>query len=197
MRTRTTDGRVTARRSAPEIRELLLAATRRLLVAVPAHDLTVRAIGEEAGLQPSLINRYFEGRDALVTAAAASILTEFAAAIEAADPAEAAHVAAGYLVDNPIDLAALSSAFRVGSNPSYPVQVPALEALHLKLQQADPPGPDRAQVALAMSFIVGWVTMRGRFQPFAGVAAAELDAEFHAALDQMLQPRRPAAPAPS
>ena len=188
---------VSGRRSAPEIRELLLAATRRLLVAAPAHELTVRAIGEEAGLQPSLINRYFDGRDALVTAAAASILDEFAAAIEAADPPDAAHVAAAYLIDNPIDLAALSSAFRVGSNPSYPTQVPALAALHEKLQHAAQPGPDRAQVAIALSLVVGWVTMRVRFQPFTELDAAALDDQFHAALDQLLRPGGPAGTAHS
>ena len=185
---------MTARRSAPEIREQLLAATRELLFSVPAHELTVRAIGEEAGLQPSLINRYFGGRDALVNAAAATILLEFAAAIDEADPGDAAQVAADYLVEKPIDLAALNSAFRVGSNPSYPAQVPALAALYDKLQQTDPPHPDRAQVAIAMSFIVGWVTMRDRFQPFTEVDAGELDARFHAALDQLLQPRSPQVP---
>ena len=180
---------MTARRSAAEIREMLLDATRRLLVTTPAYELTVRAIGREAGLQPSLINRYFESRDALVNDAAALILLDFASAIEAAEPADAAQVAAAYMVDHPVDLAALSSAFRVGENPSYPAQVTALAMLYDKLQQTDPPHPDRAQVAIAMSLIVGWVTMRRRFQPFTELDPADLDERFHAALDQVLQPR--------
>src|SRR5688500_5172141 len=75
-----------ARVRAELVEEIKAAARRRLAIDGPG--LTLRAVARDLEMVPSALYRYFDGRDALLTALITEAYDELGAAAEAAEAAE-------------------------------------------------------------------------------------------------------------
>lgn len=145
------------RRSGDEIKGELVAAVRRCLRATPANQLTVRQIADEAGLQHSLITRYFGSRDALIDTAYFEILVEWAVAVDAAEPDDALRVTLQHLFDHPHDLTGVVGARTQRAERGGRGKFPIADRLERHAREAFV-GVEisRIDIAIAVATIVSW-----------------------------------------
>ncbi|MFM7064766.1 MAG: TetR/AcrR family transcriptional regulator [Actinomycetes bacterium] len=86
-----------------QAKEQIVAATRRLLEADGPGKVTVRRIAEEAGINPSLVHRYFGSVDEVYRAVSDKVAAELAASfdVEAASPEDLLLAAVDFYRRNP------------------------------------------------------------------------------------------------
>lgn len=182
------------RQTAAQTRRALIDATRRLMHTAPdASNLTVRAIAEEAGLQFSLVTRHFGTRDALLRTAALELLVDWAGAIEAVEPARAAHAAFDFVLDAGVDITRLPLALASADQPvALPAAHPAALALTRQLERLDSP-VDRTQIAMALALMLGWARLEDRWSDFTDLDREDARGRVHAAIDLLLDAVPPRA----
>ena len=99
-------------RPGAETERLLTDATRRLLTTTPPEGITIRAIGAEAGVQFSLVNRHFGTKDALIRHAVEETMADWILAIVDGPADTLLDRAIEYLANHSIDVATIRSAIR-------------------------------------------------------------------------------------
>ena len=144
-------------RSASDAPALLVAAARELLGETTPADVTVRTIAGRAGLQHSLITRYFGSRDALLGVAVGEILAEVGQAMaDAADLDGAVATGLDRFRASPGLTRAVGTLVTQGVTPTD-ARFPIVEALdaHLRAAGADPVRARDTAVAVIV-VVFGW-----------------------------------------
>jgi AcrR family transcriptional regulator len=154
-------------RPGEETERLLTDATRRLLTKTPPEGITIRAIGAEAGVQFSLVNRYFGTKDDLIRHAVEETMADWILAIVDGPADTLLDRAVGYLGENSIDVATIRSA--ISDEASFPTdRFPVLDAVVDAYTQAGQP-VERIDVIAALSLIVGWASGETRWIQASGM----------------------------
>ncbi len=158
-------------RTTEETRHLLVAATRWLMASMPTSAITVRAIGEEAGLPFSLVNRHFGTKDALLQTALEQIMSEWIAAINDGPADQLVDRAVEYLAAHPFDVAGIryvtvdESTFPDGRSPVADAIVARYAEAGRHVEAID--------VTVALSLVLGWMSAEDHWITTAGLPADE------------------------
>ena len=147
-------------------REILISATRRLLATTPAPAITIRGIGEEAGVQFSLVTRHFGSKDALLIAAYQQIVADWVAAIVDGPVDELVDRAAEYLASHPFDLQGIR--FITAPTDVFPDgRSPVVDAIVEQFDQGGRP-VDTVDVTAAVALLLGWLPAKDHWSDAAG-----------------------------
>lgn len=122
---------------------------------MPSSAITIRAIGEEAGIQFSLVNRHFGSKDVLVRIAIEQLTSSWIAAMLDGPPDGLIDRAVDYLAEHPFDVAGIrhltvdESTFVDGRSPVVGAIVSHFASVGRRVEAVD--------VSAALSLMLGWM----------------------------------------
>ncbi|GAB7050996.1 TetR/AcrR family transcriptional regulator [Catenuloplanes indicus] len=155
------------RRDAARTRQLLLDAARRRFIRDGYAATTVRDIADDAGVNVSLINRYFASKEGLFEACLGAAVTDLGNDTDGLSRDEIiARVVARISGRDPLDNAYVMLMRSSGDERIDEMRRAILISHARKLAAAGTPGPHallRAQIVIAAAF--GIATMRSALQP--------------------------------
>ena len=165
-------------RKGDDVRADLLQATVDLLSERLPTDVSIRAIGDRAGLQHSLVNRHFGSKDQLVAVALSELTTRYAGIVaDADDPVDGFLAALDHLRDNPTRALAMSADGSERTGDDAAAKFPGFNAHLAQFVAAGAPDDEHTRLVTAMviALIAGWAFLEDTFLEAAGLDEVDDD----------------------